>query len=110
MKIRPMKCRAARHTAHAEYVHFLPVTAELGVGFEPIHLRLFTKRIALRDTNLFGRAEYSLLRSHVSSDRRFGNGCFRLLSLNPFINPMRCVPLLTRRTLVRVHNRVNERL
>jgi hypothetical protein len=110
MKIRSMKRRSARHTAHAEDVHFLPVAAKLGVGFEPIHLRFLAERIALRDTNLFRGTERLLFPSHVSSDRRFGNGCLWFFFPNPLIDPMRRVPLLARRTLVRLQNRVDELL
>src|SRR5438067_1304971 len=108
MEIGMMKGCTTGHTAHAKYVHFLPVTGKLGVGFEPIDLCFVTKRISLRNTNLFGSAECLLFPSNVPSDRRFGNRCLRLLPPNPLIDPMRSVPLLAWRTLVRLQNRVDE--
>src|SRR5205823_9167424 len=100
---------AACHTAHAEYVYFLPVSRKLGIGFVPIHLRFLAKGVALRDADLFGSAtERAFLPGDVPSDGRFGNGCLRLLPPNPQVNAMRRMPLLARRTLVRFQSRVDE--
>src|SRR5690242_16607690 len=109
VEVGTMERRAAGHTAHAEYVHFLPVSGKLGIGFVPIHLRFLAKRVALRDADLFGSAtERAFLPRDVPSDRRFGNRCLRLLPPKPQVNAMRRMPLLARRTLVRLQSRVDE--
>src|SRR5581483_5683513 len=103
-----MKRSAARHAAHTEYVHLLLFAIDLGPGFVPIHLPFLTPAITLRHEYLAVlQAQLDLSHAHILSHRRLGDIRTRMFLLQARPDPMRGMPLFSRRFPVRLQHTVN---
>src|ERR1039457_5521955 len=109
VRIGPVKSPAAGHAAHAEHVHLAGHTIKLHPALIPIHLRLNTQQVGLRNTDLrTKKADARLAEAYIPSDRRSRDVHFWHLAPHPHPDPMRRVTLFSGRLAVGFQDRVDK--
>src|SRR5713101_4013683 len=104
-----MEGSSAGHTAHAKQISFLPLSADLCVGFIPVHLCFCAPRIRLRNEGLStGQPYLHLPFADVATNRGLRHFHFRHLHADPAPDAMCRMPLLSWRLAVRFQNRIDE--
>ena len=104
-----MERSATGHAPHAKYIGLLSLLADVHIGFIPVHLSFLTPPIGLWNAGfLADESQLRLSLAHVATNRGLACLYFRHLCSNPAPDPMRGVPLLPRRLLVRGYNRLDE--
>ena len=104
-----MESSSAGHAAHAKYVGQLSLSADIRVSFIPVHLRLSTPSIGLRNERLLAdQSQLNLPLPNVSTNRGLSSVDFWHLRSDPAPDPVRGVPLLSWRCSVSFQNRLDE--
>ena len=104
-----MEGSSTGHAAHAKYVRQLPLSADIRVGFIPVHLRFSTPSVGLWNERLavnHRQGEFSF--ANLASYRGLGHFYLRHLRLDPAPDPMCGVPLLSGGLLVCFQNVIHE--
>ena len=110
VQIGPVECRPARHRPHREHLHAGPLTAEIGPGLVPVHLRLVAQHVALRHERLaLDQAQFTPAVPNVVAHRRLSHSGIRELRQDATVDAPCRVTLLARRPPILVQHLVNER-
>src|SRR5271166_3581559 len=97
------------HAAQAEYIGLLSLSADIGVGFIPVHLRFSTPSIGLGNERLaVGQPQCNFPLPNVLPYRRLRERDGRHLRCNPAPDPMGGMPLFSGCDSIALQNRIDE--
>jgi hypothetical protein len=106
-----MESSSTGHAAHAKYVGFLSLSADIGVSFIPVHLRFLPPGVRLRNERLvLDQSQLNLPLANIATNRGFGDAnCWKFLA-DSRPDPMCRVSLLSGRLLVPLQDGFDEGL